>query len=93
MTRAKQQTFFVEFTDTHGGQPNYSWVTRHKVKASSPIGVIRKVNRVMGVQFKREYNYGEYVRYNSKSGATCAFVEHWDEAVHGGLTRMNTELS
>ena len=93
MSKAKQQTFFVEITDTFGGEPNYSYVVRHKVKAVSPIGVIRKVNRINGVQFKRQYNYGEYVRYNSKSGATCAFVEHWDESLHGGLSRMNTELS
>ena len=91
--RKGQQTFFVEITDTFGGEPNYSYVVRHKVVAKSPRGAITKINRVGGVRFKREYDYGEFSRYNSESGSTCAFIEHWDEPLHSGLNNVKTELA
>ena len=91
--RKGQQTFFVEITDTFAGEPNYGFVTRHKVVAKSPRGVIRKVNRVSGLNLQREYDYGEFSRYNSKHGAICAFVEHWDNTMHNGLNNVKTELA
>lgn len=29
------------------------------------------------------------LRYDSRSGATCAFVSEWDDAAHGELSRVN----
>ena len=40
--------FFVEMTDTFGGEANYSWVNRFLVSASSELGAIRKVTRRTG---------------------------------------------
>jgi hypothetical protein len=90
--RKGQQKFYVEITDLFADQPNYSWVTRHKVTAKTPMGAIRKVNRAGGIQFKREYDFGDYVRYKSKSGATCAFIENWDDTMHNGLSNVKTDL-
>ena len=77
------QTYFVEITDTFGGEANYSWVTRHKVRASSPRGAMIRVNRDSGLGFRRTADHGDSLRYDSRSGATCAFVSEWDDAAHG----------
>lgn len=74
--------FFVEVTDTFGGEANYSFVTRHKVKASSPRGAVVRLNRDSGLGFRKVADYGDTLRYDSASGATCAFVEQWDDETH-----------
>lgn len=84
-----RQFFFVEITDTFGGEANYSWVTRHKVRASSPRGAIVRVNRDSGLGFHRVADYGDFVRYDSASGATCAFVEPWNTECHGNYLHIN----
>lgn len=86
------QTFFVEITDTFGGEANYSWVTRHKVKASTVRGAICKLARDSGLHWRRESDYGDCVRYDSASGATCAFVSDWDDERHSAY-RVNTDLA
>lgn len=85
--------FFVEITDTFAGEANYSWVTRHKVKAQTIRGAIIRVNRDSGLGFHKVSDLGDSVRYDSKSGATCAFVEHWDNELHGNRFNVNTDLS
>lgn len=76
-------TFFVEVTDTFGGEANYSWVTRHKVTAKTMRGAMIKVNRDCGLGFRKVGDYGDLRRYDSATGATCAFIELWDSAAHG----------
>jgi hypothetical protein len=34
--------YFAEITDTYGGEANYSWVTRHKIAASSARAFCRE---------------------------------------------------
>lgn len=82
-------TYFIEVTDTFGGEANYSWVTRHKVCASSVRGAIIRINRESGLGFRRTDDMGDCVRYDSRSGATCAFVSQWDDAEHGNYSRVN----
>jgi len=40
-----KQSFFVEITDTFGGEANYSWVKRFIVRASTFRGAISKVSK------------------------------------------------
>ena len=70
--------FMVEITDLFAGEPNYSYVVRHKVKAKSPMGAIRKVNRMGGIQFKREFDFGDYedVSYPIVEVATEEEIKH-----------------
>lgn len=35
--------YFIEMTDTFGGEANYCWVNRFIVSASSPRGAMRRV--------------------------------------------------
>lgn len=81
--------YFVEITDTFGGEANYSWVTRHKVKASSDRGALIRINRDSGLGFRSVG--GD--RYDSRSGATCAFITPWDDAEHSQLHDVKTDLS
>lgn len=81
--KQNQSFYFVEITDTFAGEANYSWVKRHKVKASSYRGAISKVSRDSGLSFHKVSDYGDQARYDSKSGATCAFVSEWDDEMHG----------
>ncbi len=80
--------FFVEITDTFGGEANYSWVTRHKVRASSVRGALIRINRDSGLGF---HSVG-CDRFDSRSGATCAFIDHWDDEQHGNYS-VRTDLA
>jgi hypothetical protein len=81
--------YFVEITDTFGGEANYSWVTRHKVRASSARGALIRINRDSGLGFR---SVG-CDRYDSRSGATCAFITPWDDAYHGQFFHVSDSLA
>lgn len=78
--------YFIEITDTFGGEANYSWVTRHAIKAKSERGAINALSRRSGISW---HNVG--FRYDSKSGATCAFVDEYDPEVHDYYTCLHTD--
>jgi hypothetical protein len=67
-------TFNIEITDTFGGEANYSWVTRHQVKARTERGAMRIIGRESGLSWHCVEKYGDMQRWDSKSGATCAFI-------------------
>lgn len=70
------QKFKIEITDTFGGEANYSWVTRHEITAKSMLGAAQKLSRMSGLNWHKVGDYGDMRRYDSKSGATCAFIEY-----------------
>lgn len=70
--------FHVEITDTFGGEANYSWVTRHVIRAKSVRGAVNALSRRSGMNW---YSVG-CDRWDSKSGATCAFVTDYDPDYH-----------
>ena len=76
-------TYYIEFTDTFGGEANYSWVSRFKTKATSAMGAMRKFGKEVGLKFHCVEDHGYIKRYDSASGATCVFIEemfHQEEA-------------
>lgn len=70
--------FFVEMTDTYGGEANYSWVNRFLVTASTMRGAIRKVTHETGYPAKIDYNTGDMARYNVLGACVCYFVSEAD---------------
>ena len=70
--------YFIEVTDTFGGEANYSWATRHVIKAESLKGAVNALSRRSGISWR-----SDGFRYLSKSGATCAFIEEFDPEFHG----------
>lgn len=45
---AKKSTYFIEVTDTFGGECNYSWIRRYAVRATSERGAMRVVGNHEG---------------------------------------------
>lgn len=70
--------FYIEVTDTFGGEANYSWVTRHIVRANTERGAINRFSRMSGMNWRCVSNYGDSKRYDSASGATCYFIQDYD---------------
>ena len=68
----KQNLYFIEETDTFGGEANYSYASRYIIKASTPRGAIRKVA-------SPGWHMVDDGRADSRSGFTCWFVEWIDE--------------
>lgn len=71
--------YYIEITDTFGGEANYSWVRRYRVEAKSMRGAITKLARNYGGNWRKAWDSGDYVRYNLANAAICAFVSYADE--------------
>ena len=84
--RKGQKFYFVELTDTFGGEANYCWAKRYKVAASSFNGAIRKVAKDTPYSFRKEYDAGDMTKY--KAIGVCAFVEEYSELCHAGYSRV-----
>lgn len=81
----QKSLYFVEITDVYCGEANYSWVTRHVIRASSERGAISVLARRSGLNWRND-GY----RYLSRSGATCAFIEYFDPDSHANY-RLDTD--
>lgn len=68
--------YFIEMTDTFGGEANYCWVNRFIVSASSPRGAMRKVANKTGFAVR---NAG-CDRWDAVGACVCYFVEWIDAA-------------
>ena len=75
-----KRLFFIVVTDVYGGEANFSWVTRHIIRAKSQLGAIQWLAKNSGLNWRFDG-----IRYNSASGATCAFIQdfHCDEMIEG----------
>ena len=70
--------FFVEVTDTFGGESNYSWVNRYMVTATTERGAMRKVSRDFGFTWRKTLDCGGFQRWDAKGACVCAFVQSPD---------------
>jgi hypothetical protein len=77
------EMYYIEVTDTFIGEANYSWVTRHVINANSMRGAVQRFSHMSGMSWHCTSDYGDQRRYDSKSGATCYFIEPYDESAHG----------
>lgn len=71
-----KQTYFIEMTDTFGGEANYCWVNRFIVSASSERGAMRKVAKETGFAVR---SVG-CDRWDAVGACVCYFVEWVDDA-------------
>lgn len=70
--------WFIEVTDTFGGEANYSWVTRHVINADTMRAAVNRFSRQSGMHWHCTDKYAEDKRYDSASGATCYFISPLD---------------
>ena len=68
--------YYIEMTDTYGGEANYCWVNRFIVSASTPRGAMRRVCTRTG---DRVRDVG-CDRWDSRTACICYFVEWIDDA-------------
>ena len=75
-----RNAYFVEVTDTFGGEANYTWVHRFKVSATTQRGAMRKIaNRFGGYgSIRKDFDTGDMQRWVWKNACMCAFIEHYD---------------
>lgn len=73
--------YFVEVTDTYGGEANYSWCNRFKVRAKTMRHALTKVKKevFIGMPRHKTCDYGDMLRVDFANMAICAFVSVWDE--------------
>ena len=76
------QAYFVEITDTFAGEANYSWATHYKVTAKNENDAIVKISNESGMNWIKQWDDGDYSRYDSESGLTCLFIYMYDEDMH-----------
>lgn len=67
--------YFIEVTDTFGGQANYSWVEKYCVEATEG-SVIRRAKREIGWNGVRcdRYEQGDVVELRPRGMAQVAFI-------------------
>jgi len=82
--------YFVEMTDTFGGEANYCWVNRFKVKASSVRGAIRKVARETGYSghIHKTMDSGDMTRHDVRGACICFFTEWFDTDNHSRYSNI-----
>ena len=64
--------FFVEVTDTFGGEANYCWVHRYRVRAATAMGAARKVAQYRGEAIR---NAMRDTRWDVVGACICYFVD------------------
>jgi len=72
--------YFIEMTDTFGGEANYCWVNRFIVSASSHRGAMRRVTARTGDKVRCVDRYNEPQTWDSTIGLIRYFVEWIDDA-------------
>ena len=69
----------LEYTDTFGGEANYSWVNRKEIEVLqniSDVGLIRIAKKEMGIQLRHKspIDCGDYIRLDFYNSATVLFI-------------------
>ncbi len=82
--------YFIEETDTFGGEANYCWVNRFIVSASTPRGAMRRVTARTGDKVRCVDRYNEPQTWDSTIGCIRYFVEYVDD---DDIARMTADYS
>lgn len=77
INKPEKPSFFVEVTDTFGGEANYGWVLRYRVKAKTPRGAMRKIAQKVGGGWSLQFDDGDCARFDARHCCVCAFVTEW----------------
>ena len=70
----------AEFTDTYGGEANYSWVRRATIEVPDTLSdraIVRRAKKALGVEgirAKRRENYGDQIWLWGIGGCTVLFI-------------------
>ncbi len=73
----EMSTYDFEYTDTFGGEANYSWVNRGTVSAKSPKHaalLARKELGLTGVKGDIKFNQGDEYHWSPRGSCTILFI-------------------
>ena len=65
----KRDIFYIEVTDTFGGETNYCWIRRYAVRATTERGAMRVVGKHEGFAMR-----SDGWRFNYVGACICAYV-------------------
>lgn len=75
--------FTVEYTDTFGGEANYTWVRRIEfdVKTNTNRAILRKAKALMGLSNVRgrTEDCGDMLRFKPYGSCTILFITYSEE--------------
>lgn len=77
VNKPEKPSFFVEITDTFGGEANYGWVRRYRVRAKTPRGAMRKLTQKGEGGWSLQFDDGDCARFDAHHCCKCAFVSEW----------------
>ena len=68
--------YFIEITDTFGGQANYSWVEKHYIEAEDK-NVVRRAKNLIGWNGVRcnRYDHGDLIELRPRHQCVVAFIQ------------------
>lgn len=82
MTINEEHTYKFEYTDTFGGEANYSWVNRGEVRAGNTIQAAKLARSELGltgVKGDVKMNQGDEFWWSPRGSCTILFVYFKDE--------------
>jgi hypothetical protein len=85
------KVYFVEVTDTFGGEANYEWVHRFKVHANTERGAMRKIETRLhfGGGVAKDWDTGDVQCWVWRDSCVCAFVQDYTDQAET-LRRVET---
>lgn len=78
--KSGKEKYSFEFTDTFGGEANYTWVRRGTVKALSMAGAVRMAKRELGLNGHRcrKSDFGDEAAFYPQGTCTVLFIR-WED--------------
>ncbi len=73
---ATKRTYYIEVTDTFGGELNFCWIRRYQVRASSERGAMRVVGNHEGFAMRND-GY----KWQFKNASIAAYVVDLDDNI------------
>ena len=70
----ENKQYRYEYTDTFGGEVNYSWVRRGKVEAKSELAAVRKIKAILGLSCVKCQREDSGHMLNLKPIGSCTIV-------------------
>lgn len=72
----KKDLYLAEVTDTFGGELNYSWVRRYRIRARSILGAVRKLHNAEGLNFRKIWGDCDQATYQAKGACIAASIQY-----------------
>jgi hypothetical protein len=78
-------TYLIEYTDTFGGDANYSWVYRVEISApanASRALLVRRAKAALGLKGRHRdvYDFGDHIQFDPVGLCARVFINYVEES-------------